>query len=121
MFETTSKLDIKIHKGDNSGKFILYLNGGDRLRPIPYKFQKPIDIIEAKESWDISIDKDQFIAKTIEDRQYDFEYGSLDSQIGWFLDRQLVKLADYGITFILRLNQESLHGSRCTIQVCLNW
>ena len=101
MFETTSKLDIKIHKGDNSGKFILYLNGGDRLHPIPYKFHNTVDILEAKSSWDININKEQFISKTTVDRQYDFEYGTLNSQTGWFLDRQLVQLADYGITFLL--------------------
>lgn len=77
MFDITTNQVIKIHKGDSSSKFSLFLNMGTAYEPIQYKFYPKLSVSTAPDDLDIDIDSEKFYAQIKEDGFYDFEYNYL--------------------------------------------
>ena len=104
MFEITKNQIIKIHKGDDSGYFPLYINQGTRYEPKPFIVYPGVFITRASEHLEFSFDDKIFSKKEKQDGFFDFEYNYLYDDLGkrignrgWYLNKQPVKLSDYGI------------------------
>jgi len=105
MFDVTSNQVIKIHKGDDSSQFTLFVNQGTESEPIRYKFLPWLSIYNSPEDLEIEFDTDLFYKKVYKkDGLYDFEYnylydkkGERIGELGWYLNQELVELSDYGI------------------------
>ena len=105
MFEIAKNQVIKIHKGDDSGYFPLYINQGTRYDPKPFMVYPNVFIARASEHLEFSFDTKIFSKKEKQDGFFDFEYNYLYDDLGkrignkgWYLNKQPVDLSDYGIT-----------------------
>lgn len=105
MFEIAKNQIIKIHKGDDSGYFPLYINQGTRYDPKPFMVYPSVFIARASEHLEFSFDTKIFSKKEKQDGFFDFEYNYLYNDSGkrignkgWYLNKQPVDLSEYGIT-----------------------
>jgi len=107
MFNTTSNQVLKIHKGDDSGFFSLFINKGTKQRPIQYKFYSELSVAKAPEDLKVQLNKQVFQSQIINDGFFDFEYNYLYDEkgrrigdLGWYFNGNKVELSAYGISYI---------------------
>lgn len=116
MFKIDSNQTIRISRGDYSGKFSVFINNGTDYEPVRYKFHPAFSY---KSDIQITVDKDTFKQKAPDNGTYRFEYSYLLDEsgrrigtLGWYLNAEIVDIAEYGITCL----DTPVYGNIITVQ-----